>query len=173
MLLHTKDGIRGKLIDLDTNQEIKKPIWVNTETGAFEAFVVGPDGKCVRNAEGNWKTIQGIGRLRFIPRLPQPTPSLPEPDSVIKERHEKLPVLLFNQECSKPGCGQLAEWKVSDEMELPPQLLDGKLYSRGRTIAIRHYCWKHYQAPRLVDGKGEVIKVVEDAHGVRPQWHST
>jgi hypothetical protein len=172
MLLRAEDGIRGTLVDLDTNQIIPKPIWFNTATGGFSAYRVDREtGEILKNANGDFLTYTGVGRLKFIPRPPRPTPSIPDPDPPITRRVEPVRIPLLSHKCCK--CSRLADWSVSDEMPLPPQLKNGRLYDRGRTVKIRWYCAWHYEAPRIVDAKGEIMKVESEAGGVRPQWHSS
>jgi hypothetical protein len=77
------------------------------------------------------------------------------------------------------GCGREASWSVGDEVSTTPVLgtlprqYGGPprpvLFLRGATVARRWYCSWCYQPPRLLDAKGEVIEVREEAGGCRPQ----
>ncbi len=84
---------------------------------------------------------------------------------------ERITTPLLNRKCAR--CSALACWSVSDEMEVTPAVGrnpykrwgKGKvLFDRGKTVGIRFYCSKHYQPPRLLDAKGEIIGNVSATH---------
>jgi hypothetical protein len=76
------------------------------------------------------------------------------------------------------GCGREATWSVGDEVSVTP--VPGTLprqhggpprpvlFLRGATVARRWYCSWCYQPPRLLDARGEVVEVREEAGGCRP-----
>ena len=198
MYLHAQSGYRGKLYDLDTGQEIKCPIWANTDTGMFEAYQVNEQGKIKRDINGDYLTYKGKARLHFVPReekkavpilklgahqciLCKSPLTLPGeelcPFCKDKDKgRKKFSVKRLSNpllDCPCQTCHNLAEWQVSDEVEVSPVRQGKFLFDRGAVVGQRFYCSKCYSGPRLLDEKGEVIKVFEDAGGVRPQWHST
>jgi hypothetical protein len=63
----------------------------------------------------------------------------------------------------------MAEWMVSDEMELPHVIKGNHKYVRAKTIASYNWCSWHYQPSKIFDKKGELISEWEEACGVRPQ----
>lgn len=76
------------------------------------------------------------------------------------------------------GCGRSATWSVSDETAVTPvpgvwRNPDGSeeevLYGRGALVARKWYCSWCYQPPRILDARGEVMRVIEDAGGCRPE----
>lgn len=155
-------NIRGKLWDLDTGEEILRPIWFDVEAGLFEAFQVTPMGRIRRNPRGDRLTMLCKGRIRFEPNVCR-----------LKGVQSGRAV----QKCYEIGrkcetCTRDATWQVADETPLSPVRKRGKLMGRGRLTGLRFYCDFHYQGPRIVDAKGEVMQTVEDGYGVRPQGHS-
>jgi hypothetical protein len=82
--------------------------------------------------------------------------------------------------CCYAGCSRSATWQVADEVEATPVLGKGTmprsrrsgiiLYPRAATVACRAYCDFHFQLPRLLDARGEVIKQFED--GLTPDGRS-
>jgi hypothetical protein len=169
------DGVKGRLLDLDTGKVIPHVIWFNDRDGTFEAHRVDDRGRPARDPKtGDWLIWWGQGRLRFILARDVVTPPKPKPPVVVARA--RLEAALWHEECDRAGCGRRAEWQVSDEVDLPPvqRLVRGRLvqFARGKTVRTRHYCSKHYEPPRLLDARGEVMETFEDAGGVRPQWHS-
>lgn len=73
-------------------------------------------------------------------------------------------------------CSRDATWAVVDEVEVTPQrgevatavtIPNGAyLFDRRATVGRRYFCAWHFQGPRLVDSKGEVIET--DEGGPRP-----
>lgn len=71
-------------------------------------------------------------------------------------------------------CSRQATWAVSDEVEVAPQkgrvtkfarLPNGTyLFRRRATVKRRYYCASHYQGPRLLDHRGDIIAVEESSH---------
>lgn len=74
MILRAQDGVRGKVIDLDTGQLMRRLVWVDLDTGHFEAYQSNPDGSVKQDASGGKPTIRGIGRFRFEPAPPRKDP---------------------------------------------------------------------------------------------------
>ncbi len=62
---------------------------------------------------------------------------------------------LLDHKCSK--CSRLAIYSVADEVEVTPQQHRKILWLRGATVGRRFLCQFHYEPPRLLDSKGEVI----------------
>jgi hypothetical protein len=93
-------------------------------------------------------------------------------------RAERITNPLERRRCSAYACGREANWSVSDEVEVTPEpgsiFLGGSnrrtrvLFDRGMTVGRRYYCSFHYQSPRILDARGEVIETLNEAHGVRP-----
>ena len=75
--------------------------------------------------------------------------------------------------CDHKGCSRRAAWAVGDEVTVTPELARrGRrrwLFDRAMTVGVRHYCSFHFQPPRILDAKGEVIEELHEAGGVRPQ----
>lgn len=195
MLLHHQDGIRGKLTDLETGKVIPKVIWADLDSGLLCAYQVDKiTSKVKRDNKGNLLTYTAHARLRWDP-LParsgpvvercentgKPAAGAPCPCRIcrkyltlpqgrIKKSHRKLPYwLLTDYPCEHYGCGKLAEWVVSDEVELPAEENGNRFYSRARTVAVHYYCHRHFKPPRVLDTKLDVVRV-DDNIGARPQW---
>jgi hypothetical protein len=149
----------GKLWDLETGEEILRPIWFDVEAGLFEAYQVNALGRIKRNARG-LLTYRARGKIRFDPEQAKP----PRPKRTLRRVKE------IGHKCE--GCTRDAKWMVSDETPLPPVKQGSKLCGRARLTGIRYYCDFCYRGPRIVDSHGEVMQTIEDGGGVRPQWHS-
>lgn len=82
---------------------------------------------------------------------------------------------LLDRPCEHKGCGRLAEWQVGDEVEGTPApgtpshpgLGRYRLFDRAVLVEQHWYCSFHYQPPRLLDPRGEVIHDL-DVGAVRP-----
>lgn len=95
-----------------------------------------------------------------------------------KMRVEPITTPLLHCRCAHYGCGLLATWSVGDEVDASPVVgnlpnasrMWGRakkaLYTRGATVGRRYYCSKHFQPPRLLDPRGEVIADFDNV--VRP-----
>lgn len=178
MIIKAKDGIRGVLIDVETNQVIRKVISADLETGIFEAYQVSPDGEIKTDGRGDYLTYRARARcgLKFIPTkniLSGRKVEETKPPH-LKRPHKKAVRVgaLFGGECEHYACSRTPEWAVSDEVTLPPVQVGKRRFGQARVVDVHLYCAFHYQPPRLLDDKGEEIKKFEDAGGVRPQWHS-
>lgn len=175
--IYAKDGVRGTLIDLITRKPIRVPVWFDQETGEYEAFRLDAVGK-ILHENGKPVRYRGKTKLQFIPSYTDnqkfiekvaPDKFVGTPKSVIPiTKREKLYPLL-QLRCEAYGCDRIAAWSVSDEVPSSPVVQGNRKYETGITIARRYYCSWHYQPPRLLDAKGDVISVDEDACGVRPQ----
>lgn len=147
-------NIKGKLWDLDTNEEILFPIWFDVEQGLFEAFQVTPMGKIKRNQRGDKLTMLCKGKIKFVPN----------------EAPRAARVLEIGRKCQ--SCTRDAKWQVADETPMAPVRKGNKLLGRARLTGLRFYCDWHYKGPSIVDAKGEVMHTQEDGYGSRPQGHS-
>lgn len=192
MILDARRGVKGRLWDLDAGREVPHAVWaylpddggrgryVAARTDAAGNPVVveerQPDGTVTARVD----LYVASARLRFDPATPAATLELPflrrDRELVRTGRQAARPVSAFclSDRCDHPGCNAVGDWAVSDEVALPPvRASNGRWYSRARVVRVRYYCARHYRAPALVDGRGELIKVFEDGNGVRPGWHST
>ena len=147
--------MKGKLWDLETGEEILHPIRWNEDTGVFDAYQVNAFGRIKTNAAGDKLFYTAIGKIKWVPEK-------------LKLTHRR--VTETDVKCLE--CSRAANWAVGDETPLPSVPHNGKLYLRARTVGVRYYCDFHYKAPRVLDAKGEVMETIDEAGGVRPQWHS-
>jgi hypothetical protein len=149
---------------------IRKAIWANLETGEYEAILVNEAGESIRDEKGKCITYRGKTRLQFTPAANlDPPASIPSQPTSTKKVAKNIPIPLFSCYCQHPGCVKVANWMVSDEVSLPPIKVGKRFFSRGKTVAKRYYCSWHYVPPRLLDSRGEVIEIYDEAGGVRPQ----
>lgn len=155
-IIDSRSGVRGVLVDLDTGQRIPFARWCNTDTGEWEAFAPGPDGKQTK------RVIRGRGRIHFVPgsgvkpRPNTPSASLSQQPAATATRQRIL--ALSDRPCQAYGCSREATWKVADEQQLDPVEADGKKYDAAKLIGVRYYCEWHYDWPRLYDKKLELIE---------------
>ena len=75
--------------------------------------------------------------------------------------------------CAHRGCNRLGTYSVADEAPASSVVGDvagvGRFaFRRGMTVGRRWYCPWHWQPPRLLDAKGEVVQELDDGCGVRP-----
>lgn len=145
-------GLHGKLWDLETGEEILHPIWFDEAEGFCECYQTSAFGRIITDRKGDKLTWLLQGKFRWVP--------------------DRLDIRGAGNGHKCMECSREAEWSVADETALEPVSVGGVLFSRGQIVKRRFYCAFHYKAPRIVDGKGEVMKVWEDAGGARPQWHS-
>ena len=179
MIFRATDGIRGKLIDLDTGKVIPKVVWFDDSNGTFEAYRVDEQGEVRRDHEGEALVWWGRGNLKFVQEASQGVLLKPKRlvkdrtggtrPKKVKQRHEKLKFRLFDVDCGHCACLRPAEYAVSDEEDLPPSISNGRRWARAKTVKVRYFCAFHYEPPRILDAKGEVMSEWEEAGGVRPQ----
>lgn len=197
MILHAQSGFRGQIIDLDTGRPVRKVIWFDTERCELEAYQIDAAGNIIRDVNGEYLTYRARGRFRFKPDSAKPLArtnveigaprclrcgnplTLPGSDLCAfcnaKDKGykgfkvERMTTPFLDCPCQSKGCGMLAEWSVSDEVVATPEVSGRRFWDRGALVGRRFYCSKHYVAPRLLDQKGEVVEVFEEAGGVRPQ----
>lgn len=173
MILRAGDGLRGSLVDLDTGRPIPRAYWADTETGEYEAFRTGPDGRVLRDASGALLTHRGKGRLAFVPRPRPPADSKPEDllaaDRETLRRFRRVTGPLLTERCEHPGCTRLAGWAVTDEVPLAPVVRNGRRFARAAVVGRRCYCSWHYRGPRELDARGELVREDDEAGGARPQ----
>jgi hypothetical protein len=198
MRLHATQGFRGRLIDLETGRAVPRVLWFDPEQGEIEAYAVDEQGRYRSDGNGNLLTYRARGRFIFLPgkptgQGPKKTVHLGAPrcakcrspltllgddlcapcralDRNQKNRMkvERMDEFLLRRPCDYRGCSRAASWSVADEVEVTPQQRGRALYARGATVGRRFYCTFHYQPPRLLDARGEVVQVDEEAGGVRP-----
>lgn len=175
-IIHAKDPvtgkcISGKVIDLVTGKPIRKVKWCNTDTGDYEAFAINPDGSIKTNEFGVPITYMGNTKLEFVPNVFKNldlAKQEKEAEEIAKiDASKAVPILpVVSQRCQEKGCDRVATWSVADEELLPPVRVGNRLYERGMVKKVRRFCSWHYQPPRLLDAKGDVIKNYDES--VRP-----
>jgi len=183
MILEAKNGVRGRVVDLDTGKSIPKVRFLNTDTGYIEAWRTDGQGNILKNEVGELQWYAAKGRFKFIEAVTRsvsinmgaekcakctsPLTLLGDdlcPSCRAKDRGQKNPMIStvitpqFDKRCH---CGALANYSVGDEVEVTPEVDGKQLYSRGATVGRHYYCAKHYKPPRLLDSKGEVIQELE------------
>lgn len=81
-------------------------------------------------------------------------------------RVERLTTPFFELRCQHYGCSRLASWAVADEVQVAYQRgrVGGRtaFFERGATVGRRFYCSHHYQPPRILDARGEVVEEVSN-----------
>jgi hypothetical protein len=91
-------------------------------------------------------------------------------------RVEPVSGLATSCQCDN-NCGRPATWSVSDETAVTPVIGDYPqpggppvkvAYLRAALVQRWWYCSWCYRPPRILDARGEVMSVIEDAGGVRP-----
>jgi hypothetical protein len=174
--LYADDGIRGVVIDLDTNLPVRKVVWLDVEEGLVHAEKVDAYGNNLLGPSGELLYYIAKGRFRFIPGPTLPKPQAPKPDpaelpEALRRIHKSFPVQhqVVSDTCAHYGCSRVATWSTCDEVDLPPEWHNGLLYARGKIVTNRRWCDKHYVPPRLVDVKGEIVQVWDSVKS-RPQW---
>lgn len=68
MRLHALQGIRGKVIDLDTGREVRKVIWLDIDRGELEAYQIDAQGIEISDINGCKLTYRAKGRFAFVPK---------------------------------------------------------------------------------------------------------
>lgn len=150
MILNAADGIKGKVVDLDTGRVVRGVKLLNTDTGYLEAYHVDANGKPKRDAGGRLlPTYQAVGRFRFEPadgnRMPVKLPVQLGADRCAKcgssrtllgddlcptcravergQKHRMRAEPLTNplEDHSCHECTRRASWCVSDEVAVTPQ----------------------------------------------------
>jgi hypothetical protein len=172
MILRAKDGIRGRLFDLDTGKEVPKVTWVNLETGQLEAYVVDAAGNIQKWANGENKIYWATGKFKFVPAqsalVSKPPEIDPDPPPPRKTKYDRIVVPMLSDRCEAYACNRVADWAVSDEIALPPLIKDGKRYARAKVVDRHWWCDKHFKPPRILDEKGDVVEELNNE--ARPQW---
>ena len=67
MRLYATQGVRGKVIDLDTGREVRKVIWLDLDCGELEAYQTDILGDEIKDVWGRKLTYRAKGRFSFIP----------------------------------------------------------------------------------------------------------
>jgi hypothetical protein len=171
-VLDSRKGVSGVLINAQTNERIPFARWASipddpNAEGEFEALAVDQFGNKMVPA----RVYRGRCRLRFIPKaapdLPRKIPvntgtaltRLPPSSPAVQPQRRAVPVLMLrNRPCQHYACLRMAEWQVSEEVELAPITgTDGRLYDTAKHVRTWYYCSWHYKAPKLFDARGELI----------------
>lgn len=175
MIISSKDGIRGVLFNKRSGTVIPKAIWFDTDTGDYEAFRLDSNQQdgIRRDEKGTPIRYRGRTELKFIQgetlRTKEESPISVSGNGAKRfSSGERLPVPIFSCKCQHSNCNRIAEWLVSDEIEIEPEVVNGRKYSRAKTVGMRYYCSWHYQGPRILDEKGEIIEQIEEITA-RPQ----
>jgi len=173
MRLDSHSGMRGMLVNADTNQPIRWAIWADTDTGEYEAFRADPEIAERLGVALASLRYRGRARLRFIPARVQPTPKpTDQRDASESMREAKLlwakPIIVVpGQECDERYCHALAEWRTAMERVIEPIVGDdGKTYKRSIVTEVKNWCPKHYRYPQRVSLRGVESETVVTA---RPQ----
>lgn len=150
MILRACQGVRGRVFDLDTNEEVLYVIELDvdptTHFGTLEAYYSDKNGK-KKVVDGQIMTYRAKGRFKFVPTPAQKSPrivmgalkcskcsselTLQGDDLCVrcraKERNQKNKMVakpittpLFDCKCEK--CSRVATWAVSDEVDVTPQV---------------------------------------------------
>lgn len=173
MILHAKSGVRGELRDLDTGEIIRFVRWADTETGYYEAFRCDPAVAKTRGIPLASLVYRGRSHLQFTPTAildPKPSgrraPSTPLAEirpEVLRGRTVRAIVWIpgvLPPECDEALCHRAAEWAVSIEQLVEPELAeDGTLYERAVMVDAGVYCSWHYRAPRQITTRGVEIEL--------------
>lgn len=149
MIIDSKSGLRGVLIDAETGERLAFARWANLATGEYEAFAATPDGRQILQPP---RLVRGRrNRLKFVeaaPRYPSGPGKLVIPEDEPPRRDVQRVPMVPGRPCEVRGCGKLAEWQVADAEELAPATLpDGTKAERSRVAAVHLYCSWHYRFP--------------------------
>lgn len=174
IVIDAKSGIKGKLFNVDTGEEIKyaRKIALSenpNEPGEFEALQQLPNGQWLRDQNGRLILRRGRCRLRFEPdAIQQPTIQQTNKQEAKQPtlrprtpRWEPLPEH-WPENCQHYGCINRAVWQVSDEVEIEPVVHGGKAFGQATLVGMRFYCDRHYKGPRIYDSRGELVQQIED-----------
>lgn len=172
MIIDAHSGLRGVLVNADTNTRIPFARHANLETGEYEHFAATPDGL---RMELPPRLIKGrAGKLRFVESY-APTIQAPagvDAKAASEEREEyrrktEPRLLIPGEYCEVRGCNKLAAWSVGIERLLTPvRQADGKLHEHAVLVRCCDYCSNHYRLPVQINQRG-VESPVEFAN--RPQ----
>lgn len=196
MRLHAEQGMRGRVVDLDTGLRVPKVIWLDLEKGELEAYRVDAQDRPVRTVNGDYETYTARGRFAFYPADAKEAAAQPSlqgiamgaprcercgspltlrgkelcPRCYATDRRikplllaEPLTTPLLDRRCEYKGCSRLAEWIVGDEIPTTPAKEGRYLFDRAATVGRRYCCSFHYQPPRILDEKGEIVEELENS----------
>lgn len=175
MILKASDGIRGKVIDLDTNLEVRKVVWLDTDKGILEAEKVDATGRTFYGADGQPLTYKARGRFKFIDiKLKRPRnrfgalvcakcPSTLTlqgeelcPTCKAKDRNQKhkmqvesIDSPLLEHRCEK--CSRYATISVSDEVEVSPVICKVRITNGAATSDVNGPYKVAYERGQTVD----------------------
>jgi|SRR6516165_733170 len=169
MILDARSGLRGRFLNLDTQEWVRFVRWYDDETGEYEAFALAEDGRQMANPP---RILRCRARLRFFPDAGRVSPpSWGGPPARLcsrgRGRGTPLPPLNF-EECEVRGCHQKARWAVNDWQQVEPeQGEDGRLYDCGVLLRRHVYCNRCYRNPTEISLRGVESEV--DIQVARPQ----
>lgn len=160
---------RGLLVDLDAALPIRWVRWANLASGHYECFRCEPRAAKARGLNLRDLVYPGKARLHWTPTANLPEVQAPAPDARTSETpagpttaeavHQlRRRLFLFERvPCDRKGCNRWADWRVAEEMEQPPTAAGDRLFERAQLVRVKHWCSWHYQAPKLLDAKGDVV----------------
>ena len=170
--------MRGTFVDLDTGTAIRfvrTAAWDNaTLVGDVEAYRAHP--RELERSGVDPKTMLYTRRCRFrytpaSPLLAPPAkrPPLPGAHCPVNRPMRGVPIVpLADRRCQHYACDRVAEWLTAELENRPAVEFDGVLFRAVRKLRTRFWCSWHYEAPPLLDGKGELITRMDEI-GARPQ----
>ncbi len=171
MVIDSKSGLRGMLVDADTGKPIRWAKWADLDSGEYTAFRINPKEARQRGIPLESILYSGKTRLRWVPAAPRFRPSKPSDAESLDEARQRLGIAIppvDGVECEEPGCHRLAEWSVAREQLIEPERMpDGTLAERAVMIGRHQYCSRHYRNPVQVSLTGVESEVEATA---RPQW---
>lgn len=135
MILDARKGFRGKVFDLNTGQEVRGVIWLDTEKGELEAYAIGPDNKPVATMVDGllyFRRYTAKGRFRVtVGSDSQRPPRVVMGASNCARCHSTL-TLPGDDLC--PGCRADQQWPGQGRMRVERvinPLLDRKCHRKG------------------------------------------
>lgn len=193
--LYARDvPFKARVHDLDTERDIRGVIWVDEEEGLAEAYRFNPDGSrrddmvllkgrfkilpALEQKEPDYGKLLGADRCEICasPLVMQGGDLCPICRAA-QDGNPFKPTRLDPWDFRKcQRCSRNATWSVVDRVDVSPEA--GKiagyqaarggayLFARGAAVGRRYYCSWCFQAPRLVDVRGEVIREIEET--IRP-----
>lgn len=178
LLIDSRSGLRGVLVNADTNSPIRWGRWARlplsngvpdpTLVGSYSAFRCEPKAAKAMGLSLRDLVYEAAARLKWVTGkiLRPPTEPLPVQLPGGRQRYTRI-VPLHDRGCEHYACHRAAEWLVCDETALPPLVAGGKQFEQAVTRDVRWWCSRHYQVPTVYDLDGELITIVDEI-GARP-----